>query len=45
MLTWAGRAVAVANAHPAVLAVADDVTSTTSTDGVPAHLEQVFGVD
>ncbi|TBL39777.1 MULTISPECIES: HAD family hydrolase [unclassified Micromonospora] len=45
MLTWAGRAVAVANAHPTVLAVADDVTSTNSTDGVAAYLEKVFGVD
>ncbi|QOC94473.1 HAD family hydrolase [Micromonospora craniellae] len=45
MLTWAGRAVAVANAHPAVLAIADEVTSTNSTDGVAAYLEKVFGVD
>ncbi|WP_341718183.1 HAD family hydrolase [Micromonospora sp. FIMYZ51] len=45
MLTWAGRAVAVANAHPAVRAVADDVTSANSTDGVATYLEKVFGVD
>ncbi|GGM29992.1 haloacid dehalogenase [Micromonospora sonchi] len=45
MLTWAGRAVAVANAHPAVLAVADEVTSANSTDGVAAYLEKVFGAD
>ncbi|BCJ59502.1 HAD family hydrolase [Micromonospora endophytica] len=45
MLTWAGRAVAVANAHPAVLAVADDVTSANSVDGVATYLEKVFGVD
>ncbi|WP_433530525.1 HAD family hydrolase [Micromonospora sp. CA-263727] len=45
MLAWAGRAVAVANAHPAVLAIADEVTSANSTDGVAAHLEKVFGAD
>ncbi|GGM00497.1 MULTISPECIES: HAD family hydrolase [Micromonospora] len=44
MLTWAGRAVAVANAHPAVLAVADEVTSANSEDGVAAYLEKIFGV-
>ncbi|MEV6816623.1 HAD family hydrolase [Micromonospora sp. NPDC051296] len=45
MLTWAGRGVAVANAHPAVLAIADEVTSANSTDGVAAYLEKVFGAD
>ncbi|SCL60891.1 hypothetical protein GA0070606_3350 [Micromonospora citrea] len=45
MLTWAGRGVAVANAHHAVLAIADEVTSANSTDGVAAYLEKVFGVD
>ncbi|MEU6022721.1 HAD family hydrolase [Micromonospora sp. NPDC047134] len=45
LLTWAGRAVAVANAHPAVLAIADEVTSANSVDGVAAYLEKVFGVD
>ncbi|MFE9203928.1 HAD family hydrolase [Micromonospora sp. NPDC007230] len=44
MLTWAGRAVAVANAHPAVLEIADEVTGPNSADGVAAYLEQVFGV-
>jgi Cof subfamily protein (haloacid dehalogenase superfamily) len=43
MLTWAGRGVAVANAHPAVLEIADEVTSANSTDGVAAYLEKVFG--
>jgi Cof subfamily protein (haloacid dehalogenase superfamily) len=42
MLTWAGRAVAVANAHPAVRAVADEVTSANSEDGVAAYLEKLF---
>ncbi|MBX7269690.1 HAD family phosphatase [Micromonospora sp. Llam7] len=45
MLTWAGRAVAVANGHPAVLAIADEVASANSTDGVAAYLEKVFGAD
>ncbi|MCW3840265.1 Cof-type HAD-IIB family hydrolase [Micromonospora yasonensis] len=44
MLTWAGRAVAVANAHPAVLEIADEVTGSNEEDGVAAYLEQVFGV-
>lgn len=43
MLTWAGRGVAVANAHPAVLEIADEVTSANSTDGVATYLEKVFG--
>ncbi|MET8251347.1 HAD family hydrolase [Micromonospora sp. NPDC005197] len=45
MLSWAGRGVAVANAHPAVLAVADEVTGANSEDGVAAYLEKIFGVD
>jgi Cof subfamily protein (haloacid dehalogenase superfamily) len=44
MLTWAGRAVAVANAHPAVREIADEVTGSNEEDGVAAYLEQVFGV-
>lgn len=42
MLTWAGRAVAVANAHPAVLEIADDVTGSNEEDGVAAYLEDLF---
>jgi hydroxymethylpyrimidine pyrophosphatase-like HAD family hydrolase len=45
MLTWAGRGVAVANAHPAVLAIADEVTSANTEDGVAAYLEKLFGVE
>ncbi|WP_089154979.1 HAD family hydrolase [Micromonospora sp. NBS 11-29] len=45
MLTWAGRAVAVANAHPAVREIADEVTGANTDDGVAAYLEKVFGVD
>ena len=44
MLTWAGRSVAVANAHPAVLEIADEVTAANSEDGVATYLEKVFGV-
>ncbi|MDM4721766.1 HAD family hydrolase [Micromonospora sp. WMMA1363] len=44
MLTWAGRGVAVANAHRAVLDIADEVTAANTADGVAAYLEQVFGL-
>ncbi|HEX5596124.1 MAG TPA: HAD family hydrolase [Micromonosporaceae bacterium] len=43
MLTWAGRAVAMANAHPAVRQIADDVALSNDEDGVAAYLEQLFG--
>lgn len=42
MLTWAGRAVAVANAHHAVLAIADDVARGNDEDGVAQYLEELF---
>jgi Cof subfamily protein (haloacid dehalogenase superfamily) len=42
MLTWAGRAVAVANAHPEVLAVADEVTLSNDEDGVAVVLERLW---
>jgi Cof subfamily protein (haloacid dehalogenase superfamily) len=38
MLSWAGRAVVVANAHPEVLAIADEVTGSNDEDGVAAWL-------
>jgi HAD superfamily hydrolase (TIGR01484 family) len=41
MLAWAGRAVAVANAHPRVLAAADEVTASNDDDGVALVLERV----
>ncbi|XXZ08654.1 HAD hydrolase family protein [Sorangium sp. So ce302] len=41
MLGWAGRGVAVANAHPDVLAAADEVTSSNDHDGVALVLEQL----
>jgi Cof subfamily protein (haloacid dehalogenase superfamily) len=42
VLRWAGRAVAVANAHPAVLACADEVTAGNDEDGVAMVLERLF---
>jgi Cof subfamily protein (haloacid dehalogenase superfamily) len=44
MLAWAGRSVAVGNAHPAVRAIVDDVTLTNDEDGVAAYLEKLFGI-
>ena len=43
LLDWAGYRVAVANAHPAVLAVADEVAA-NNDDGVARVLARVFGV-
>ena len=42
MLAWAGHAVAVGNAHPEVLAVADEVTGSNDDDGVASVLERWF---
>jgi hydroxymethylpyrimidine pyrophosphatase-like HAD family hydrolase len=39
MLRWAGQSIAVANAHPAVLAAADAVTRSNDSDGVAFALE------
>jgi hydroxymethylpyrimidine pyrophosphatase-like HAD family hydrolase len=39
MLTWAGIGVAVANAHPDVLAIADAVTASCVDDGVAQWLD------
>ena len=41
MVAWAGHGVAVANAHPAVLAVADEVTASNDDDGVAIVLERI----
>jgi len=40
MLEWAGHSVAVANAHPAVLAAVDEVTLSNNEDGVAGVLER-----
>jgi hypothetical protein len=45
MLEWAGRGIAVANAHPDVLAVADEVTASNDEDGVALVLEAVLAED
>jgi Cof subfamily protein (haloacid dehalogenase superfamily) len=42
MLTWAGRAVAMGNAHPGVREVADEVTRTNDEDGVAHYLSELF---
>ena len=42
MLTWAGRGIAVANAHPAVLAAAEEVTASNDDDGVAVVLERLL---
>jgi hydroxymethylpyrimidine pyrophosphatase-like HAD family hydrolase len=42
MLAWAGRGVAVANAHADVLAVADEVTASNDEDGVALVLETLL---
>jgi Cof subfamily protein (haloacid dehalogenase superfamily) len=42
MLAWAGRGIAVSNAHLDVLAVADEVTASNDDDGVARVLERWF---
>ena len=42
MLAWAGCAVAVANAHPEVLEVADEVTASNDEDGVAVVLNRLW---
>jgi Cof subfamily protein (haloacid dehalogenase superfamily) len=42
MLAWAGHAVAVGNAHPDVLAIADEVTATNDDDGVALVVERLL---
>lgn len=42
MLRWAGRGVAVANAHEDVLAGADDVVGSNDDDGVAVALEKLL---
>ena len=42
LLAWAGRGVAVGNAHPAVKEVADEVTRTNDDDGVARYLRDLF---
>jgi hydroxymethylpyrimidine pyrophosphatase-like HAD family hydrolase len=42
MLRWAGHGVAMANAHPAVLKAADEITAGNSEDGLAVILERWF---
>jgi Cof subfamily protein (haloacid dehalogenase superfamily) len=42
MLAWAGRAYAVANAHPSVLAVADEVLPSNDDDAVAVLIERLL---
>ena len=42
MLTWAGHGVAVAGAHPDVIAAADEVTASNDEAGVALVLERLF---
>ncbi|MGO9881809.1 MAG: HAD family hydrolase [Solirubrobacteraceae bacterium] len=42
MLDWAGHSVAVANAHPHVLATVAEVTASNDKDGVALVLERAF---
>ncbi|WP_028934742.1 Cof-type HAD-IIB family hydrolase [Pseudonocardia spinosispora] len=42
MLQWVGHGVAMGNAHPAILAVADEVTAPNTQDGVALVLERWF---
>ncbi|WP_102510579.1 HAD family hydrolase [Sanguibacter massiliensis] len=43
MLTWAGHGVAVANAHPEVLAHADAQTASNDADGFASYVERLLG--
>jgi Cof subfamily protein (haloacid dehalogenase superfamily) len=44
MLQWAGHGVAVANAHPELLAASHEVTASNDEDGVARVLERLLGV-
>jgi Cof subfamily protein (haloacid dehalogenase superfamily) len=44
MLAWAGHGVAMGNGHPAVRAMADEVTRTNDEDGVARYLTEEFGL-
>ncbi|MBO1334469.1 Cof-type HAD-IIB family hydrolase [Streptomyces sp. VRA16 Mangrove soil] len=45
LLTWAAHGVAVANAHPSLLAVADEIAPANESDGVARVLERLFTRD
>ncbi len=43
MFGWAGHGVAMANAHPELRAVADEITASNEEDGVALTLTRLFG--
>ncbi|WP_333768038.1 HAD family hydrolase [Streptomyces sp. IBSBF 2435] len=43
MLAWAGYGVAMANAHPELKQVADEVTASNDEDGIALVLDRLFG--
>lgn len=43
MFRWAAHGVAMANAHPELKAVADEVTASHEDDGIAVVLERIFG--
>jgi hydroxymethylpyrimidine pyrophosphatase-like HAD family hydrolase len=43
MFDWAARGIAMANAHPELKAVADEVTLSNEEDGIAVVLERLFG--
>jgi Cof subfamily protein (haloacid dehalogenase superfamily) len=45
MLSWAGRGVAVRNAHPDVIAIADDVCDSNEDDGPAAVIERLLDAE
>ncbi len=45
MFDWAGRGVAMANAHPELKAVADEITLSNEDDGIAVVLEGLFPTD
>ncbi|MFD8543494.1 HAD family hydrolase [Streptomyces sp. NPDC059649] len=44
MFAWAAHGVAMANAHPELMAVADEVTASHEDDGIAVVLERMYGV-
>ena len=44
MVTWAGRGIAMGNAHPALLAVVEEQTESNVEDGVARVLEGLLSV-
>ncbi|MEU8585630.1 HAD family hydrolase [Streptomyces sp. NPDC048664] len=45
MFQWAARGVAMANAHPELKAVADEITTSNEDDGIAVVLERLFARD